>query len=299
MQSMSTQRKPTTIIEFPGAVRKQQDRPQRTGSQQANSQDAMVHVDQQFGPANSTADRAIDLLMLFSDEKPVWSAVEIASRLNMPRSTTYRYLNSLRASALIIEDGQGYFHLGPRLFRLARAAKSQMSIVTLSLPRLESLAQEFGEMVVTQQRVGMEIISLRRAAPMQRVVLKSSKSHLLPWPATASAKALLAFASQPEREEIIPALSPWAYTTKTLPDMDSLLLDLECIRQRGYAITNEERDEGVWGAAAPVFERELAPYCISFAAPVFRVTAEKRSKILHALVRAAAALTEELRAESN
>src|SRR5687767_7812175 len=56
------------------------------------------------GAANSTADRAIDILMAFSEDKPAWSTAEIAAHFGMPRSTTYRYLNSLRSYALIVED---------------------------------------------------------------------------------------------------------------------------------------------------------------------------------------------------
>src|SRR3990172_2284296 len=74
--------------------------------------------------ANTTADRAIDTLLLFSDEKPNWSAAEIAARFDMPRSTVYRYLNTLHTYALIVEDADGGFQLGPRIFPLARIAKA-------------------------------------------------------------------------------------------------------------------------------------------------------------------------------
>ncbi len=72
---------------------------------------------------NSTADRAIDVLFLFDVHTPVLSAGDIAERLGMSRSTTYRYLQSLRTSNLLEEDAvRGGFRLGSRVFELARIA---------------------------------------------------------------------------------------------------------------------------------------------------------------------------------
>jgi DNA-binding IclR family transcriptional regulator len=263
------------------------------GPPAATGTEAVPRADLQLGAANSTADRAIDILLLFSDEKPVWSAGEIATYLNMPRSTTYRYLNSLRSYALIVE-GQNGFHLGPRLFPLARVAKAQMSVVAVATPKLQALGAEFGEMVVLQQRVGFDIVALHRVESPQRVNLSSTRSHMLPWPATASAKLLLAFAPRTEYDHIMRAAQPTIYTSKTITSKAGLLRDLEQVRKRGYAITNEERDEGVWGVAAPVLEQGEVRYCIALAALKFRVTDKKDARLIEAVQRAAAEVSQEL-----
>src|SRR5690606_20673006 len=67
---------------------------------------------------NLTADRAIQLLLLYDDDRPVLTAAEVAERLGMSRSTTYRYLQSLRAAGMLEEDARG-FRLGMRIFQLA------------------------------------------------------------------------------------------------------------------------------------------------------------------------------------
>lgn len=252
--------------------------------------------DQHFGAANSTAERAIDILLLFTDEKPFWTANDIATHFGMPKSTVYRYVNSLRSYALIDEDGQSGFRLGPRIFPLARTAKAGMSIVQVALPHMKDLAQRFGEMVVLQQRVGYDILPLERIQPPQRVSLQSTRSHLLPWPATGSAKMLLAFAPAAEQEEILRMLHPTSYTGKTLQSKAALRVALDQIKRIGYAVTDEERDEGVWGVAAPVFDREKASYGIAIAAPKFRMTAQSTAAITEAVISAAAAVTKDLAA---
>ena len=248
----------------------------------------------QFGAANSTADRAIDILLLFTDDNPTWSATDVAAHLGMPRSTTYRYLNSLRTYALIVEDGQNGFRLGPRLFPLARVAKAHMSVVQIASAHLKALSEKFGELVVLQQRIDCDIFPLDRVATQQRVSLLSTRSHMLPWPATGSAKVLLAFAPPAESERIMQLLQPTIYTPKTIRTKVALRRALDEIRRVGYAVTDEERDEGVWGVAAPIFEKNEAPYCIAIATPAFRITPAKEAVIIRAIKEAAADITRDI-----
>ncbi len=252
--------------------------------------------DQPIGAANSTADRAIDILLLFTDERPVWSASDIATHFGMPRSTTYRYLNSLRFYALIVEDERVGFRLGPRIFPLARVAKTHMSVVRIAQPSLTRLGDAFGELVVMHQRVGYDIIALERIESPHRVCLSSTRSHLLPWPATSSAKVLLAFTPAAEREELMRMLHPVRYTPHTLTTKSALKADLEKIRASGFGTTEEERDEGVWGVAAPIFERGEARYCVAVAAPRFRLTPEKIDAIVGEVRAAASTITQTIAA---
>ena len=231
-----------------------------------------------------------------TEEKPSWSATDIAVHFGMPKSTVYRYVNSLRSYALIEEDGQNGFHLGARIFPLARTAKSGMSVIKVAGPHLRALADTFGEVVVLQQRVGYDIVALERIMSPQRVSLASTRSHLLPWPATSSAKLLLAMAAVAEREAIFKMLHPTIYTRKTLQSKAALKVELDRIRETGLAVTDEERDEGVWGVAAPVLERGEARYAVAVAAPKFRMTAAKTSAIAESVRNAAEAITRDLSA---
>ena len=250
------------------------------------------------GSANATADRAIDILLLFSEEQPVWTVNDIAVHFSMPRSTIYRYVSSLRGYALIIEDGRGCggYRLGPRVFALARVARSNTSVIRIAAPHLASLSERYGELVVLNQRVGHEMITLDRIESRHRVAISYTRSQLLPWPATGSAKLLLAFAPEPERTPLMKLLKPQRYTPKTLATRAAMLKELERIRRDGYALTDEERDEGVWGVAAPISLRSEVQHCIAIAVPRFRITAKKLPGVITATTAAAAAITHALAA---
>lgn len=244
--------------------------------------------------ANSTADRAIDILMLFSQEKPVWSPQEISSHFDMPRSTTYRYLTSLRSNALIVQDGRGSFSLGPRLLHMAQVARLVNPVIAVAAERMQELARRFHENVVLNERVGQEIIALDRIDSPQRIVLKSTRTHLLPWPATGSAKVLLAHCPQDEFDAIAAALTPTPYTRHTIKTLPQLVRSLGAVRQAGYATSDEERDDDVWGASVPLFHAGTCHHALSVVGPKFRIPAATRTAIVEALVQASADISQAL-----
>ena len=246
------------------------------------------------GAANSTADRAIDILLVFSVERPVWSATEIATHFDMPRSTTYRYINSLRAYALIVEDENGGYRLGPKIFPLARIAKASTSILRIAAPHLAELNNTFGETVTLYERVGQEAIPLDMLESRHRVRITYTRGALLPWPATASAKVLLAHASQEDQEAIFRLLVPVRYTEKTIKTRKALRMVLDKIRRDGYAYSDHEREQGVRAIAAPIFSRGDGRYCVTMSGPSFRLTDEKLSGMIAAVRTTALKISEYL-----
>lgn len=243
---------------------------------------------------NSTADRALDILLLFTPEKPVWSSVEIAEHFDMPRSTAHRYISSLRVYALLVENAKGGWHLGPRLFPLARAARAATSIVTVAAPFIRSLNDAFGEAVTLYERVGHDSILLDHYEAQHRVKLSYSRGQIMPWPGAASSKVLLAFASPSEQEELISNLVPARYTPHTIGSLPALRKALARIVKEGFAYSDQERDEGVRAIAAPVLEHGVGRYCIAMSGLLFRMTDAKIPAMIAKVVETAAGITEAL-----
>jgi DNA-binding IclR family transcriptional regulator len=253
------------------------------------------HSPRQSGTgANSTADRAIEILLLFTQDQPVWTHQEISAHFEMPRSTTYRYLTSLRSNALIVQDGRGSFSLGPRLLHMAQVARLGNPVLSVAAEKMQDLAEKFQEVVVLNERVGQEIIALDRIESPQRIVLKSTRTHLLPWPATGSAKVLLAFANKEDADTLNAALTPTPYTPQTIRTKPQLLKHLEGVRRAGYATSDEERDQDVWGASVPLFQGGQCRHALSVVGPKFRLTEAKRAAIVAELLKAAADISRQL-----
>lgn len=248
---------------------------------------------------NSTADRAIDILLLFDDQHPVLSAGEVATRLGMSRSTTYRYLQSLRAYHLLEDDeARGGYRLGPKIFALARTARRGMGLLEIALPTMRTLAQETGEAVLLTRRSGAHVVCIERVeSPSQRIRLSYERGQLLPLHAGASAKVLLAFADPDELDELLASSMPLhRYTDRTVTDPGRLRRQLERIRRDGYAVTSGEVDQGVRGVAAPIFAPDGgASAGLSVAGMAFRLTDDTLDRTIHLVRTAANAISNRLR----
>ncbi len=76
----------------------------------------------------------------------------------------------------------------------------------------------------------------------------------IPLYCTAIGKVLLAFAREDEREPALKGVRQLAFTQKTLTTRTALYAELERIRQQGFALDDEEHEEGIHCIAAPVFD---------------------------------------------
>ncbi len=246
--------------------------------------------------SNSTADRAIDVLLLFDDAHLHLTAAEVSEQLKMPRSTTYRYLQSLRSNQLIEEDESGgRFRLGPRLLQLARVARKGIGLSEVALPSMEALAARTGETVLLTRSSGDHVVCLERVESQHRVALSYERGHVLPLHAGASAKVLLAFLPEQEIDTILGSLTLTRYTERTVTDKEVLRQQLREIRAAGFVVTDGEVDEGVRGVAAPIFGPDGRVVAgLSIAGPSFRLGDDTLPEAIRAVQEYAAAIGKKL-----
>jgi DNA-binding IclR family transcriptional regulator len=245
--------------------------------------------------ANVTADRAIAMLLCFSEARPVWTLAELAAHLGMPRSTAYRYANTLRSSGFLAEDG-GRLSIGSRVVELARTVQLQSAAAKVAAPHLRSLHASFGETVALHQRRGHEILSLyviECGHPLRMTFVQ--QNDMLPWPATANGKLFLAYSEPEECRALLQDMTPVQYTQQTIRSRRAMQAELVRIRENGYAVSNEERYEGLRAIAAPVIDPSGQSLAISLGAPTFRMGDANLQKAIAAILRAAAAITSDLR----
>lgn len=244
--------------------------------------------------ANSTADRAIEILLAFDADHPIWTPTALAQHLDMPRSTIYRYFNSLKQYGLIIEDQHGGFQLSAKVVELARVARGTSTVLRIARPYLERLSEKFGEFTSLRELIGPELVPLDRIDCRHHVRIPYLRNTTLPWPATAGAKVMLAFLPTHEVEEMFKNFTPRAYTPHTITDRKLLERELERIRKQGFAVSNEERDEGVSGVAAPIFLSGRLSYCIALGGPAFRFVGNNLAQMTEEVSGAAQDITKEL-----
>jgi DNA-binding IclR family transcriptional regulator len=245
---------------------------------------------------NSTADRALDILGMFSDDVPVVSGTQVAAHLGVARSTGYRYIQTLVANRYLEEAPGGGFRLGLRLLELARLARRTYGLSEISMPVLTALAEAVGETVLLTRRVGDLVVCLDRAeSQTHRVRISYERGATLPVNAGASALVLLAWTDPDEARALLEGSRLQRFTASTLTDVGALMARLEEIRAHGYSVTRSELDHDVLGIAAPIRDGEKRVVAaVSVAAVASRVSKQGEEEIRMQVCRAAATISERL-----
>jgi DNA-binding IclR family transcriptional regulator len=225
--------------------------------------------------SNITVEKAFDILMSFGEDRQVITAVEVSEKFGLPRSTTYRYLATLKANGLLDERSGGGYKLGPKVYALARAVVRGTSMIEVARPFLEELSRSSGETVLLNQTLGGEIVVIDCIESQQHLKISYLKGSVIPVPAGASAKTFLAFDPSIDLDAFMAEAPLRKYVPKTVIDRKTLIRKILEARDRGYALNDEEIDEGVRAVAAPILIDGRASYCVSLVGPVVRMPSEK------------------------
>ncbi|MFC6879036.1 MULTISPECIES: IclR family transcriptional regulator [Actinomadura] len=245
---------------------------------------------------NSTADRALDILLLFDDDRLVLSGQDVADRLGVARSTAYRYLQSLASSGFIEEQRPAGYRLGPRVFELARLARKGIGLSEVSRPVMRELVASVGETALLTRRAGTAVVCLEREEADHPVRLSYERGHVLPVNAGAAALVLLAWAPDAEVDGIVEKAGLPRFTGRTLTDAAALRRRLEVIRQEGIAVSRGELDDDVLGLAAPIrgADGEVVA-AVSVAALSHRVPDERVPEVARAVSASAERISDRLK----
>ena len=140
-----------------------------------------------------------------------------------------------------------------------------------------------------------EVVYLDKVEPARSVRMASSVGRRNPAYCTAVGKAMMAYLPDAQVEAIVRKQGLRAMTANTITSFVELKKELNAIRSRGYAIDNEEIEEGVRCVGCVVRNFSGEPLAaISISAPAFRLTTDKVKDLSQPVVTAASALSAEL-----
>lgn len=220
---------------------------------------------------------ALDVLEELSNEGEELGVTELSRRLNLHKNNIFRLLATLEAKGYVEQNKETEnYRLGLKSLELGQNYLRRMSLIKQVRPVLEEVVQRCNENaglgVLRQQWVVyLDVVEAKR---MVRVACRAG--WRLPAYASAVGKVQLAFRSEQELERSVDWKNMKAFTPNTITDKETFLKHLQEVRERGYAIDDEEFEEGVRCVAVPVkdYTRRVVAG-ISIQAPVFRLTEER------------------------
>jgi DNA-binding IclR family transcriptional regulator len=229
--------------------------------------------------AAAGADRVLGVLKRMCEHPRGVGLDELARELELPKSSLHRALAALRRAGLVEQDERGRYRVALELVRLASVYYEALDKRAHVEPTLRALADRFGETAHYGELYGAEVVYVAKVAPAGRSVhMTSAIGGRNPAHCTGLGKVLLAHALGADGavERYVAQHGPLARrTAATLVEVEELAAELGATRARGYAVDDEESEEGITCIAFPVFLDSAArpSGAISVAALVHRTPA--------------------------
>lgn len=195
--------------------------------------------------------RGLAVIRTFSAEAPQQTLTEVAQRAGLTRAGARRILLTLQTLGYVASDGR-QFRLTPRILDLGFAYLSSMPIWNLAEPQMEELVGTVKESSSVAVLDGIDIVYVLRVPTHKIMRMSLSVGSRLPAAYTSMGRVLLAYLPQAEARAILCASDLRAHTRSSLTTVEAISEELVRVREQGYALVDQEFEEGLISIAAPI-----------------------------------------------
>ncbi len=218
-------------------------------------------------------DRTLQILELFSLEKPEWGVTEISKALNIYKSNVHNVLTTLAERGFVIKDSKtDKYKLGIKFFELGSIVIKNMDLRKIAHPHIEKLSKEFNETVHLGVLDKGRVVSIEREESDKGLCSHIEIGKRTPLHCTAVGKAIMAYLSKDEVHLILKEKGLEKFTENTIITKKDLENEFKKIREQGYVVDNMEHEEGVQCVAGPIRDytgKVIASMSVS--GPAFRI----------------------------
>lgn len=221
----------------------------------------------------SSVAAALRLLKVFSAEEPEIGITALAKRLGLAKSTVHRLTTTLVSEGFLEQNPlDDRYRLGLSLFSLGTLVRRRMDVSKQALVHLDALRERTDETVHLAVLEQSDIMYLFNLESQQAIRMRSYLGVRKPAFCTSEGRAILAF-SPPAVLARVLKNGLVARTPRTSTDPAVLLQQLEEVRLSGYAMDDEESEEGMRGLAAPIRDASgTVIAAVGLAGPVQRLS---------------------------
>jgi IclR family acetate operon transcriptional repressor len=225
--------------------------------------------------------KTLNTLDFFLNNKSISgiSLKDLCFELGFKKSAAHHMLSTICNNGYLYKDARTkkYF-LSSKIKKFAEVINlNNQSLIDYCLPFLKKINNETGETVHLSSFEGNKLITLKILESIHPVRVdngflnKDNAFH-----ATASGKAILAFLNFNQQNQILNK-NFFRFTKKTIVNRDLLFNELNNIKKKGYAIDDEEFQEGVFCIGFPIIDENNLPIAsISCSSPKYKITNDKK-----------------------
>jgi len=200
-------------------------------------------------------ERGLAIIRAFGPHAPEQTVTELAAKTDLTRATARRFLITLMQLGYVESDGR-IFRLTPKVLELGYSFLSGLGFPDVALPHLERLVAEVDESSEASVLDGHDIVYVARVPSTAVMSLVVNVGARMPAHATAMGRVLLAGLSGADLAQYLETAELRRFLPRTVTDPNKLREQIDQVREDGFAIVDQELEEGLVAVAAPVHGRD-------------------------------------------
>jgi IclR family transcriptional regulator, pca regulon regulatory protein len=243
-------------------------------------------------------DRGLAVIRAFGPDRERLSLSEVARATGLTRAATRRFLLTLVKLGYVRNDGRE-FSLRPRVLELGYAYLSGLAMPEVAAPHLEELVARVRESSSISVLDGDHIVYVARVPTKRIMTVAISVGTRFPAYATSMGRVLLAGMSEEDLDRYLAEADFQPITGRTATDPARLREIVADVARQGYAIVDQELEEGLRAVAAPIRTGDSVTAAINLSAHASRVSmAAMRTDLLPALLETASRIESDLKSQA-
>ncbi|MFP4073000.1 MAG: IclR family transcriptional regulator C-terminal domain-containing protein [Actinomycetota bacterium] len=196
-------------------------------------------------------ERGLLVINSFSRDHPSQTLSEVAERTGLTRATSRRILLTLSDLGYVDQKGRA-FALTPKVLDLGYSFLSSFHVVEVAQPPLERLVEEVHESSSMSVLDGTDIVYVARVPTTRIMTIALALGSRLPAYPTSMGRVLLAGLSDADLDRYMDRATFERLTPHTITSPKQIRAVIRSVRSDGYALVDQELEEGVRSIAAPI-----------------------------------------------
>jgi IclR family pca regulon transcriptional regulator len=199
--------------------------------------------------------RGLAVIRAFDEDNPELTLSEVARVTGLTRAAARRFLHTLVELGYMRTDGRK-FALRPKILELGYAYLSSLSLPEIAMPHLEQLVSKVHESSSVSVLDGDEVVYVARVPTKRIMTVSISVGTRFAAFATSMGRVLLAGQSDEWLDGYFASTVLRPFTSRTISEPVRLRRELAQIRTRGWALVDQELEEGLRSLAAPIHDAD-------------------------------------------
>ncbi len=205
----------------------------------------------------SSADKALKVLDLFTEDFPAWTVEMLMKELDATRATTYRYVKVLYDAGLLAPGAGSSYVLGPRIIQLDRQIQRSDPLLQIALPMLEEEKSPLIGSKSISSLYGDQVLSVYVEKCDPDIFLTMQRGRVFPLVYGAPSRIILAHLPPYQMKNFYIANAEDIARARLGETWEDFRTSMRRLRKQGYCI-GSEMNRTVVGISAPIFHDKSA-----------------------------------------